>query len=44
MLPRVHEGRDIKTERDLRRITRILDWDVQRRLGGGVISWVSLSD
>ena len=32
MLPRVHEGRDMVTERDLRRITRSLDWDVQRVL------------
>jgi hypothetical protein len=31
-LPRVHEGRDMVTERDLRRITRTLDWGVQRRL------------
>ena len=30
MLPRVHEGRDMVTERDLRRITRSLDWGVQR--------------
>ena len=30
MLPKVHEGRDTVTERDLRRITRSLDWDVQR--------------
>ena len=30
MLPKVHEGRDMVTERDLRRITRSLDWDVQR--------------
>jgi hypothetical protein len=30
MLPRVHEGRDTVTERDLRRITRSLDWGVQR--------------
>ena len=32
MLPKVHEGRDTVTERDLRRITRSLDWGVQRRL------------
>ena len=32
MLPRVHEGRDTVTERDLRRITRSLDWSVQRVL------------
>ena len=32
MLPRVHEGRDSVTERDLRRITRSLDWGVQRKL------------
>ncbi|MGC6444293.1 MAG: hypothetical protein ACON4H_16700 [Rubripirellula sp.] len=31
MLPKVHEGRDTVTERDLRRITRSLDWGVQRR-------------
>ena len=37
MLPRVHEGRDTVTERDLRRITRILDWDVQRRLWGELV-------
>ena len=30
MLPKVHEGRDTVTERDLRRITRSLDWSVQR--------------
>ena len=30
MLPRVHEGRDMVTERDLRRITRSMDWSVQR--------------
>ena len=30
MLPCVHEGRDTVTKRDLRRITRSLDWVVQR--------------
>ncbi|MDB4338987.1 hypothetical protein OAA19_02640 [Rubripirellula sp.] len=29
-LPRVHEGRDMVTERDLRRIARVMDWGVQR--------------
>ena len=31
MLPKVHEGRDTVTERDLQRITRSLDWGVQRK-------------
>jgi len=30
MLPRVHDGRDTVTERDLRSITLSLDWEVQR--------------
>ena len=38
MLPRVHEGRDMVTERDLRRITLSLDWGVQRA------NWNSLID
>ena len=38
MLPRVHEGRDTVTERDLRRITRSLDWGVQR------VDWTTLFD
>ena len=29
-LPRVDKGRDTVTERDLRRVTRSLDWGVQR--------------
>jgi len=37
MLPRVHEVRDTVTERDLRRITRSLDWGVQRVLWGEVV-------
>ena len=28
-LPRVHEGRDTVTERDVRRIARVMDWGVQ---------------
>lgn len=31
ILPRVHEGKDTVTGRDLRRITRSLDWEVQRK-------------
>ena len=31
MLPKVHEGRDMVTERDLRRIMQSLDWGVQKR-------------
>ena len=30
MLPRVDEGRDTVTERDVRRVMRSLDWGVQR--------------
>ena len=37
MLPGVHEGRDTVTERHLRRITRSLDWSVQRDLWGEVV-------
>ena len=37
MLPKVHEGRDTVTERDLRRITRSLDWGVRRGLWGEVV-------
>ena len=33
-LPRVNEGRDMVTEREVRRITRSLDWDEQRRCWG----------
>ena len=38
MLPRVREGRYMVTERDLRRITRSLDWSVQRA------NWKTQSD
>lgn len=33
-LPRVHEGRDSVTERDLRNVTRSLAWSVQRAVWG----------
>ena len=29
-LPRVHEGRDMVVESEVRRIARVLDWGVQR--------------
>jgi hypothetical protein len=32
MLPRVHEGRDMVTERDLRRVMRSSDWGEQKRM------------
>ena len=33
-LPRVDEGRDRVTERDVRRVMGSLDWDEQRRCWG----------
>ena len=30
MLPRLHEGRDMVVEREVRRIARVMDWGVQR--------------
>jgi len=35
MLPIVHEGRVTVTERDLRSVTRSLEWGVQRGIWSG---------